>query len=72
MTTILHWVGLVLALLVVAFAILGFWRGLSLRPTEPGSRAPDRLGGGGGGGRSEKPQALVFEVYTPGLRATLA
>jgi uncharacterized membrane protein len=45
MTTILHWVGLVLALLVVAFAILGFWRGLSLRPTEPGSRAPDRLGG---------------------------
>jgi hypothetical protein len=43
MTTILHWVGRVLGLLLVAVAILGFWRGLSLRPSEPGSRAPERL-----------------------------
>jgi uncharacterized membrane protein len=42
MATFLHWVGLVLGLLVVAFAILGLWRGLSLRPNEPDSRAPER------------------------------
>lgn len=29
MTTALHWIGLVLGLLVVAFAILGFWHGLA-------------------------------------------
>lgn len=35
MTTIFHWIGLALALLVLGLGLLGFWRGLSLKPNDP-------------------------------------
>jgi len=42
MTNMLHWIGVALALAVVAFALVGFWRGLALPPTDPDTRAPER------------------------------
>jgi hypothetical protein len=38
MDAIFHWAGVALAFLVIGWAFVGFWRGLSLRPTEPGTR----------------------------------
>jgi hypothetical protein len=38
MDQIYHWAGLALALLVFGWAFVGFWRGLSLRPTEQATR----------------------------------
>ena len=38
MDAIYRWAGLALAFLFVGVAFVGFWRGLSLRPTEPGTR----------------------------------
>jgi hypothetical protein len=42
MMDVLHWVGVGLGFLVIGFALVGFWRGLSLKPTDPASRAPER------------------------------
>ena len=41
MDAILHWAGLALAFLFIGGALVGFWRGLSLKPTEPGTRQKD-------------------------------
>jgi hypothetical protein len=38
MDAIFHWAGLALALLFLGWAFVGFWRGLSLRPTNPETR----------------------------------
>jgi hypothetical protein len=38
MDAILHWAGLALAFLFIGCALVGFWRGLSLRPTKPETR----------------------------------
>jgi len=38
MDAIYHWVGLVLAFAFFGWAFAGFWRGLSLRPTDPEAR----------------------------------
>ena len=38
MDAIYHWTGLVLTFLCIGWAFVGFWRGLSLKPTEPGTR----------------------------------
>ena len=35
MTGVVHWIGLALALLFVAWGCVGFWRGLSLKPNDP-------------------------------------
>ena len=42
MTTIYHWAGLALAFLFIGLCFVGFWRGLSLRPTEPETRPKGR------------------------------
>jgi hypothetical protein len=42
MMNVLHWIGIGLGLLFFGFLLLGFWRGLSLKPTDPGTRAPER------------------------------
>ena len=38
MDAIYHWAGLALAFLFIGWAFVGFWRGLSLKPTEPETR----------------------------------
>jgi hypothetical protein len=38
MDAFFHWAGLALAFLIIGWAFVGFWRGLSLKPTEPGTR----------------------------------
>jgi hypothetical protein len=38
MDAIFSWAGLALAFLLIGWGLVGFWRGLSLRPTEPGTR----------------------------------
>jgi hypothetical protein len=38
MGAIYHWAGLALAFLFIGWAFVGFWRGLSLRPTKPETR----------------------------------
>jgi hypothetical protein len=38
MDAIYHWAGVALALLVCGWACVGFWRGLSLKPTNPETR----------------------------------
>jgi hypothetical protein len=42
MADILHWSGVALGLVVVAFLLVGYWRGLSLKPTDPESRPPGK------------------------------
>jgi len=38
MGSLLHWIGVAVVLLILAFAFVGFWRGLSLKPSDPDSR----------------------------------
>jgi hypothetical protein len=38
MDSLLHWIGVAVVLLIIAFGLVGFWRGLSLKPTDPASR----------------------------------
>jgi hypothetical protein len=38
MDSLLHWIGVAVVLLIFAFGLIGFWRGLSLKPTDPESR----------------------------------
>jgi hypothetical protein len=40
---ILYYVGMGLGLVLVGFVMAGFWRGLSLKATDPETRAPDRV-----------------------------
>ena len=40
MMNALHWIGGALGFLVIGFAVAGFWRGLSMKPTDPATRAP--------------------------------
>jgi uncharacterized membrane protein len=42
MTDVLHWIGVGLGFLLIGFALVGFWRGLALKPTDPASRALER------------------------------
>ncbi len=42
MMNALHWIGVALGFLLISFAVTGFWRGLSLKPTDPDTRAPQR------------------------------
>jgi len=42
MTNVLHWIGVVLGLLVVAGGIHIFLRGLSLKPSAPSTRVPGK------------------------------
>jgi hypothetical protein len=42
MTIVLHWSGVALGLLVVVGGIRLFLRGLSLKPSDPRTRAPGR------------------------------
>ena len=44
MDAIYHWAGLALALLLIGLAFVGFWRGLSLRPTDPVKNSAQRVG----------------------------
>jgi hypothetical protein len=41
----MHWVGLALAALFLLWGAVGFWRGLSLKPTDPETRPRGRAGG---------------------------
>ncbi len=43
MTDALHWIGVALGFILIGFAVVGVWRGLSLKPTDPATRAPDRM-----------------------------
>jgi hypothetical protein len=36
--TICHWAGVGLVFLFIGWACVGFWRGLSLRPSDPSTR----------------------------------
>jgi hypothetical protein len=47
MTTVLHWIGVVLVFLVAAGGIRLFVRGLSLKASDPSTRAPERWWGWG-------------------------
>ena len=38
MTAIYHWAVLALAFLIFGWGFVGFWRGLSLKPTDPETR----------------------------------
>jgi hypothetical protein len=38
MDAIYHWGGIAMVFLFVGWAFAGFWRGLSLRPTDPEGR----------------------------------
>jgi hypothetical protein len=38
METIYQWAGIALTLLVLGWGFVGFWRGLSLKPTDPETR----------------------------------
>ena len=38
MDSLLHWIVVAVVLLIIAFGLVGFWRGLSLKPTDPASR----------------------------------
>jgi hypothetical protein len=38
MDSLLHWIGVAVALLIVALGLVGFWRGLSIKPTDPANR----------------------------------
>lgn len=40
-----HWIVLALAALVVVWGFVGFWRGLSLKPNDPGTRQRWYAGG---------------------------
>jgi hypothetical protein len=42
MNAIYHWAGLALAFLFIGLGFVGFWRGLSLKPTEPETRPNGR------------------------------
>jgi hypothetical protein len=42
MTNILHWIGLALGFLVIAWGLRAFMRGLSLKPTDPSTRPPGK------------------------------
>jgi hypothetical protein len=42
MNAIYHWAGLAVGFLFIGLGFVGFWRGLSLRPTEPESRSTGR------------------------------
>ena len=43
MTDVLNWAGLALGAALIVAGLMGFWRGLSLQPTDPRSRPPERL-----------------------------
>ncbi|HEY6255454.1 MAG TPA: hypothetical protein VIY51_06625 [Xanthobacteraceae bacterium] len=47
MTNILHWSGIALGLLVLILGIRAFLRGLSLKPSDPATRPPERWWGWG-------------------------
>ena len=36
--SLLHWIAVARALLIVAFGLVGFWRGLSIKTTDPANR----------------------------------
>ena len=40
---ILYYFGMGFGLMLVGFVMAGFWRGLSLKTTDPETRAPDRM-----------------------------
>jgi tellurite resistance protein TehA-like permease len=42
MADILYWIGIGFGFLFMSWFLIGFWRGLSLRHTDPASRAPER------------------------------
>lgn len=39
---VLHWIGMAPGFVFIGFIPAGFWRGLSLKPTDPETRAPER------------------------------
>jgi hypothetical protein len=43
MDSLLHWIGVAVVLLIIAFGLVGFWRGPSLKPTDPASRPSEGL-----------------------------
>jgi hypothetical protein len=47
MMNVLHWIGVALGLLVVTLGIRAFMRGLSMKPSDPSSRSPERWWGWG-------------------------
>jgi hypothetical protein len=55
MDAIYHWAGVALAFLFIGWAFVGFWRGLSLRPTEPETRPKGWTPFGGTGRRAARP-----------------
>jgi hypothetical protein len=40
---VFYWIGMALGAAVMVMILRGFWRGLSLRPTDLGSRPPEEL-----------------------------
>jgi hypothetical protein len=40
--TLLQALGLIVGVFVLAWGVVGFWRGLSLKPTDPETRAPGK------------------------------
>jgi hypothetical protein len=47
MTNVLHWIGVALGFLVVIWGMRLFVRGLSQKPSDPSTRAPERWWGWG-------------------------
>jgi hypothetical protein len=47
MTNVLHWIGVALGFLVVIWGMRQFVRGLSQKPSDPSTRAPERWWGWG-------------------------
>ena len=45
MTNVLRWIGVAVSLLVVFWGMRAFLRGLSLKPSDPSSRPPERWWG---------------------------
>jgi hypothetical protein len=45
MANVLHWIGVALGFLVLAWGVRAFVRGLSMKPSDPSSRAPERWWG---------------------------
>jgi hypothetical protein len=46
MDGLLHWIGVAVVLLIIAFGLVGFWRGLSLKPTDRPVVLPKGFGAG--------------------------
>jgi hypothetical protein len=42
MMDILHWIGAGVGVLFIGLLMVGFWRSLSLRPSDPSTRPPER------------------------------